>query len=352
MKKALVTGACGFIGSNVVRALLEDGVEVRALVRPGENTRNLDGLDVETVSGDLLEPESLGKALSGCDALFHLAALFSISESDRGRFYSVNLQGSRNVLWAASRAELEKVVYTSSIAAVGVKPGMEPADECTPFNQFHMANDYVLTKYLSQEEALTFARETGLPVVIVNPAFPYGAGDIAPTPTGKIILDVANGLQCMAYEGGLNVVDVKDVARGHLLAAKHGETGERYILGNENVTMQELFQMVADAAGLGIRVFKVPLPLALAYGYLWERWAKISGHQPMTTAREVSYSSQFLWYDITKARARLGYDPSPVIGSIERAVDWFRSAGYMPRKGLSVSFMTSIGRLAKRNGSA
>ena len=346
MKKALVTGSAGFIGSNVVRLLLEEGVDVRAMVLPGENLRNLEGLDVEKVEGNVLDGPTLDAAIDGCDTLFHLAALFSIFTRNRDLFYKVNLQGSRNMLWAAKRAEVEKVVYTSSIAALGVRAGRLPACEDTQFNQFDRANDYVLTKYLSQQEALTFARE-GMPIVIVNPCFPYGEGDVAPTPTGKIILDVANGLQFMAYKGGINIVDVKDVARGHLLAARHGKVGDTYILGNENATMKELFEMVVDVAGLDIGIVTMPLFLAKLYGYLWEKWAGYSGHQPMTTAREISYSSQYLFYDITKAITDLGYEPSPVRESLGRAVEWFRREGYIPRKGPAVRFMTSLGRLVK-----
>lgn len=347
LKKALVTGAAGFIGSNVVKLLMEDGVDVRAMVLPGEDTRNIDGLEVERVEGDVLDPPSLDAALKGCDTLFHLAAIYSIFSKDRGCFYRVNLQGSRNMLWAAKRADIERIVYTSSIAALGVKAGTLPADEETEFNQFDRANDYVLTKYLSQQEALTFARE-GLPVVIVNPCFPYGEGDVAPTPTGKIILDVANGLQFMAYEGGINIVDVKDVARGHLLAAKRGEVGETYILGNENVTIKDLFEMVARTVGLDVRIVQMPLPLAKLYGWLWEKWAGISGHQPMTTAKEIAYSNQFLFYDISKAREKLGYDPTPVEESMRRAIDWFTGEGYIPRSDRGVWLMTSLGRLITR----
>ncbi|MBU1670779.1 MAG: NAD-dependent epimerase/dehydratase family protein [Actinobacteria bacterium] len=347
MKKALVTGAAGFIGSNVVKLLLERGVEVRAMVLPGEDLRNLAGVQAEQVQGNILDPATIDPALKGCDTLFHLAAVYSIFTKDRGVFYRVNLQGARNVLWAARRADLEKVVYTSSIAGIGVEPGPVPATEETAFNQFEGCNDYVLTKYLSQEEARTFARE-GMPIVIVNPAFPYGEGDVAPTPTGKIILDVANGLQFMAYKGGINIVDVMDVARGHILAAEKGRVGEMYILGNENVTMTELFEMIVRAVGLDVRVVKVPMPLALLYGYLWERWAGLSGHQPMTTATEISYSHKFLFYDISKARTELGYDPAPVEVSMRRAITWFRREGFIPRTGPAVRLMTGLGRLMKR----
>lgn len=341
MKKALVTGAAGFIGSNVVRELMKEGVEARAMVLPGEDLRNLEGLDIEKVEGNVLEGDSLDSALKGCDTLFHLAAVYAIWTRDRSSFYKVNLQGSRNALWAAMRAEVDKIVCTSSIAALGVKPGMQLTDEETEFNQFDRANDYVLTKYISQEEALTFARE-GMPIVVVNPCFPYGEGDVAPTPTGKIILDVANRVQFMTYEGGINIVDVKDVARGHVLAAKYGEIGEKYILGNENVTMKELFEMVARVSGVKTRIIKMPLPLALLYGYLWEKLSYRTGAQPTTTHREILYSRQYLFYDTTKAREKLGLEPTPVEESLERAIEWFKREGYIPRKGRLVRFTSPI----------
>ena len=347
MKKALVTGAAGFIGSNVVLELLEEGVEVRAMVLPGEDLRNLEGLDVEKVEGNVLDPPSLDEALKGCDTLFHLAAIYSIWGRDQSRFYRVNLQGSRNMLWAARRADLEKTVYTSSIAALGVEPGMQLANEETVFNQFHMANDYVLTKHLSQEEALTFARE-GMPLVVVNPCFPFGEGDVAPTPTGKIIIDVANGLQSMCIDGGMNIVDVKDVARGHVLAAKHGEIGEKYILGNQNVTTKELFELVVKLSGVNTRVIKVPLILARAWGYLAKQWADISGNQPMTTHKEVAYSNQYLFYNVSKARDKLGLELTPVEESLARAIEWFTREGYIPTSGPVVWFMRSLGRLLTR----
>ena len=344
MDKALVTGSAGFIGSNVVRELLADGVNVRAMVLPGEDVRNLEGLDVEKVEGNVLDPSSLDSALNGCDTLFHLAAVYAIWARDRRIFYDVNLQGSRNMLWAARRADVEKIVYTSSIAALGVKNGQLSSDEQTPFNQYHKANDYVMTKHISQEEALTFARE-GMPIVIVNPCFPYGEGDVAPTPTGKIILDVANRVQFMTYEGGINIVDVKDVARGHVLAARKGRIGEKYILGNRNVTMKELFELVASAAGVNTRIIKMPIPLTLVYGYLWKKLADLTGTQPTTTHQEVAYSRQYLFYDVSKAQRELGLEPTPLEVSIRRSLDWFERNGYIPRKGPLVWFTSSFERL-------
>jgi dihydroflavonol-4-reductase len=330
MKKALVTGAAGFIGSNLVKVLLKEGIEVRAMVLPGEDTRNLVGLDVEKVEGNVLEPPSLERAIAGCDTLFHLAAIFSIWEKDRSIFYKVNLQGSRNMLWTARRAEVEKIVYTSSIAGLGVKPGFDLGDEETEFNQFDLANDYVLTKYLSQEEAITFARE-GLPLVVVNPCFPFGEGDKQPTPTGKMIVDVVNGTNKMYFKGGLNVVDVMDVARGHFLAAKKGKIGEKYILGNQNFTIREFFKKIAQIAGVSAPFIPSSIALAKCAGRLFEEIANVTGKPPLTTAKEVPYIAQNLFFNVTKAKEQLGLELTPIEDSIRRSIDWFRREGYITK---------------------
>jgi dihydroflavonol-4-reductase len=330
MKKALVTGAAGFIGSNVVRVLLNEGVEVRAMVLGGEDQRNLEGLDVERVEGNVLDPGSLSRALEGCDTLFHLAAIYSIWKRDRSIFYKVNLQGSRNMLWAARHSGTEKIVYTSSIAGLGVKPGKELADETTEFNLFNEANDYILTKYLSQEEALGFARE-GLPLVVVNPCFPFGEGDVAPTPTGSMIVHTVNGLNPFYFKGGLNVVDVRDVARGHYLAARHGQVGEKYILGNQNLTMKRFFRLVGKVAGVRSAYIPAPVSMARAGGYLMERWAERTGLPPLTTSREIPFLARYLFYDVSKAREKLGLELTPIEESIQRSIEWFRKAGYIKR---------------------
>ena len=330
MKKALVTGSAGLIGSNVVKVLLEEGIDVRAMVLPGEDTRNLVGLDIEKIEGNVLDLPSIDRALSGCDTLFHLAAVYSIWEQDRSIFYKVNVQGSRNILWAARRAEVEKIVYTSSVAALGIKPGLDPADEDTEFNQFHLANDYVLTKYLSQEEAISFARE-GLPLVVVNPCFPFGEGDKLPTPTGKMIVDVVNGTNKMYFKGGLNVVDVMDVARGHFLAAKKGENGEKYILGNQNFTIKAFFKKVAEIAGVTAPFVPTPIFLAKRVGQLLEKIANLTGRPPLTTAKEVPYMAQHLFYDVKKSKEKLGLELTPTEDSIRRSIDWFRREGYIKK---------------------
>lgn len=326
MKKVLVTGAAGFIGSHVVRQLLAENVAVRALIRPGENTENLKGLDIEMMEGDILDDARVNKAIAGVDTVFHLAAIYAIWMKDWKPIYEVNLQGSRNVLWAAFKSDhIDRVVYTSSISALGVEPGKVLNNETAPFNQYDLGSHYVLTKYLSQQEALGFAAN-GLDLVVVNPAFPFGPGDIGPTPTGKIIIDVVSGLNMTAFDGGLNIVDVRDVAKGHILAAKKGRAGQCYILGNVNVTITELMKMIYKAADRN-RSFipKVPLSIIKGGATAMKFWSdRFSRKPPMSTPVDVSYAANYLYFDNTKARKELGLEFRPVEASLKEAIAWFR----------------------------
>ncbi|RJP39794.1 MAG: NAD-dependent epimerase/dehydratase family protein [Desulfobacteraceae bacterium] len=326
MKNALVTGAAGFIGSHVVRQLLDDNIAVRALIRPGENTVNLKGLDIETMEGDILDNARVKKAIAGVDTIFHLAAIYAIWMENWKPIYEVNLQGSRNVLWAAFKSDhIDRVVYTSSISALGVEPGKVLNNETTPFNQYDLGSHYVLTKYLSQQEALGFAAN-GLNLVVVNPAFPFGPGDIGPTPTGKIIIDVVSGLNMTTFDGGLNIVDVRDVAKGHVLAAQKGKTGQCYILGNVNVTITELMKMIYKAAGRN-RSFipKVPLSIVKGGATAMKLWSdRFSRKPPMSTPVDVSYAANYLYFDNTKARKELGLEFRPVEASLKEAIAWFK----------------------------
>jgi dihydroflavonol-4-reductase len=329
MKKALVTGAAGFIGSHVASQLLDANVEVRALIRPGEDTANLDGLEVERIEGDVLDAEKVKQAVSGVDTVFHLAAIYAIWMPDWSRIYEVNIQGSRNVLWAAFQSDhVGRVVFTSSISALGITPGKSLSTEETPFNQYTLGSHYVLTKYLSQQEALGFARN-GLDLVVVNPAFPFGPNDIGPTPTGKVILDIVSGVNRTAFDGGMNIVDVRDVAKGHILAAERGRTGECYILGNQNVTVTELMKMVYQASGKkGAFIPKVPLTLLKGATSAMALWSDhVSKKPPMSTPVEVTYASNYLFFDNTKAKTELGLDFRPVEASIKESIEWFKSRG-------------------------
>lgn len=329
MKKTLVTGAAGFIGSHVVRELLAENIEVRCLIRPGEDTANLQGLDVEMVRGDVMDIAAVWGAVSGVDTVFHLAAVFSIWMKDWSRIYEVNMQGSRNILWTSLRAGVERVVYTSSIAAIGIAPGKMLSTEETPFNQYMLGNHYVLTKYLSQQEALSFAAN-GLDLVVVNPCFPFGPGDIAPTPTGQIIVDILKGLNRMYFTGGINIVDVRDVARGHVLAAKKGKGGNLYILGSRNIPMGEFMRLICTEAGFAGRTL-VKLPVsAMKAGTACLRWVSdhVTHTPPLSTPPEIEYASQYLYFDNAKAKQELGMDFRPVEVSIRDSIAWFREHGY------------------------
>ena len=331
IKKALVTGAAGFIGAHVVADLLKNtDASVRALIRPGEDESNLDGMDVEKVYGDILDKDSVNKAMKGIDTLFHLAAVYAIWMPDYRPLFEINIQGSRNILWAARDNNVKKVVYTSSIAALGVHKGKTSSDENTLFNQYGLCHPYVLSKYLSQQEALDFA-EKGLDLVVVNPAFPFGEKDRVPTPTGKMIIDIVSGLSRMKFTGGINIVDVKDVARGHVLAAQKGISGEKYILGNKNVTMADLNRLICRAAGIKQkRALKIPIRPLKAGAGLMTIWSDYISHKPpLATPQNIEYASNHLFVDNTKAQKELGLKLSPVEKSLVKSINWFRNNGFL-----------------------
>jgi dihydroflavonol-4-reductase len=250
---------------------------------------------------------------------------------DWSRIYEVNIQGTQNVLWAAMKSNIARVVYTSSIASIGIAPGKQLSDEETPFNQYTLGNHYVLTKYLSQQIARGFAAN-GLDVVIVNPCFPFGTNDIVPTPTGQLIVDVLKSKNMFAFPGGINIVDIRDVAKGHVLAAKKGRTGELYILGNMNVSMKEFMQLVYKAAGFTVRpILTVPVPMLKIFASVFKYWADNISHKiPLTTPPEVSYASQYLFFDNSKARNELGLTLTPIEESLRDSVRWFRENRYAP----------------------
>ncbi len=242
--KALVTGATGFVGAAVVRALLAAGVEVRILARRGSDFTNLSRFELEHAYGDLRDRDSLRRALSGCRQLYHVAAHYALWAKDPSIFYEVNVAGTRNLLEAAREVGIERIVYTSTIGAIGLPRGGGMGTEDTPVSLDQMAGHYKRSKYLAEQEALTFARQ-GLPVVIVNPSAPVGEGDVKPTPTGQVIVDFMKGRMWAYIETGMNLIDVDDVAAGHLRAMERGRPGERYILGNRNLTLREVFEMLA-----------------------------------------------------------------------------------------------------------
>jgi len=322
----LVTGATGFIGSAVVRRLLGRGRAVRCYVEPGASRQNLAGLDVEIIEADINDRQAIGRALEGAEALYHLAAIYKLWLPDNALMYEVNVEGTKTVLFAALRAGVGKVVYTSSIAAVGRPEQGELADETTPFNLWDESNHYVRSKWLSERDALRFARE-GLPVVVVNPAFPFGARDIAPTPTGRFVVDALAGRVPGYTDGGFNAVNVEDVAEAHILAEERGRVGERYILGDHNVSYKQFFDAVAEVAGLKPITRKLPTSVFLGVAWMMEKAAEVRGKAPMLTYKSARYASRNLWFDTRKAHEELGMPTTPLAESIEQSVRWFRDHG-------------------------
>jgi dihydroflavonol-4-reductase len=328
-----VTGSTGFIGSAVVRKLLLDGRDVRAIVEPNAKTAPLDEVERETgkhvdrVTADVTDVDAMARALEGCEALHHLAAIYKTWMPDPTRLYEVNVDGTTATLLAAQKSRVGRVVYTSSIAAVGLGKDKELANEQTAFDLFPIANEYILTKWLSERIAKKFA-QSGLSLVIVNPAFPFGPRDSAPTPTGRIVISLLKGEVPGVGEGGFNCVAVDDVAFGHVAAEEKGRVGERYVLGDHNVTFKEFFDLVCDVGG--VKSPKLPLPksLAAAIALGFELWADhVSHEEPRATYKSIRYAQRHAWFDASKARRELGLPTTPLRTTIERAVAWFRKEG-------------------------
>jgi dihydroflavonol-4-reductase len=328
--RAFVTGGTGFVGGAVVRALVAGGHEVRALVRPGADTRQLDGLPVERVSGTLASAEVLSRAMAGCDRVFHVAALYSYWGHPWKLFYQTNVEGTRTVLEAAGRAGVGRIVYTSSIATLGLPADGSPGTEDTPSPLASMIGSYKRSKFLAEEEAREFAR-MGLPVVIVNPAAPVGVGDLKPTPTGRVIVDYLNGRMPAYVETGLTVVDVDDVALGHLLAAEQGRVGERYILGGENLTLKQMLDLLAELSGLSRVRVRIPHSVALAWAYLDVALARVRArHVPVATPDTARLSRLHEYFSSAKAVRELGFPQTPARAALAKSVEWYRSHGYAP----------------------
>jgi len=326
--KVLVTGGAGFIGHHVVRQLLHRGDSVRVMLAPGEGASALAGLDAECVTADLRDLPAVLAAVDGCDAVIHAAAIYRLWMWDFRPMYQVNVQGTRNVLEASRMAGVGKVVHTSSIAAVGVEPGTTAATEETAFNQHGKASHYILSKYMAERAAMEYAAD-GLPVTIVNPAFPFGVGDHRPTPTGRIVLRILIGTYFGYGPGGLNVVDVEDVARGHLLALDGGDVGRRYLLSGTNVTTAELFAAVSRVSGVRRNGVKLPRWLMMAMGFLGDqlgRW-----REPLIDSVTVRYSTQHLFFDCSRAKAELGYTVTPLDDALDKSIRWFQDHGYLER---------------------
>jgi dihydroflavonol-4-reductase len=326
----VVTGGTGFIGSAVVRHLAAGGHRVRVLARGGSDRRLLADLPVEIVEGDLTDAVSLRRSSHGCGWLFHVAAFYSLWARDRRLFYDINVEGTRRILQAAAEAGASRVVYTSTVGALGIPKNGSAGTEETPVSLADMVGDYKRSKFLAEEVARDFARQ-GLPVVIVNPSAPVGPRDIKPTPTGQMIVDFLRGRMWAYLETGLNLVDVEDVAAGHLLAAERGKVGERYILGGRNLTLREIFEILARVTGIRPPRLKVTpgliLPLARVSEWVADH---LTGRPPLIAVDAVRMARKTMFFDCAKAIRELGMPQSPVEGALDRAVCWFREHGYAP----------------------
>jgi dihydroflavonol-4-reductase len=326
--KVFVTGATGFIGASLVRVLLNEGYTVKALVRPDSDRRNLAGLDIELCEGDLRDRASLAKGLEGCTTLYHAAADYRLWTRKPADMYEINVGGTRNILEAALKRGLARVVYTSSVGTLGNPGNGDPGNETTPVTLADMVGHYKKSKFLAEREAESFIAR-GVPLVIVNPSTPVGALDIKPTPTGKIIVDFLNRRMPAYLDTGLNIIDVEDCARGHLLAARHGRVGEKYLLGNENLTLRRLFAMLEEITGLPAPKVRLPYTPILLAAYVNEALSFLTGKDPLIPLAGVQMARKFMFFDPAKAVQELGLPQRPVMDALRKAVDWFRAHGYV-----------------------
>ena len=325
----LVTGGTGFVGAHLVRALLRRGHRPRCLVRATSPGRNLDGLDVETVAGDLGDATSLARAVGGVRAVYHCAADYRLYARDPREIYATNVEGTRNLLRAAADAGVERFLYTSSVATLGRSRPDAPADEQTPSTIDDMIGHYKRSKYQA-ERVVDEWRARGLPVVVVNPSTPVGELDVKPTPTGEIIVRFLRRRMPAYVDTGLNLVDVRDVAEGHLLAAEKGRVGERYILGNRNMRLREILEALAAITGLPAPRVRVPHFVPFAAAAVDTAVSRLRGHAPTVSLEAVAMSRHYMFFDAGKAVRELGFAPGPIEDALTRAVAWFRANGYAP----------------------
>ena len=324
----LVTGATGFVGAAVARALLRAGHPVRVLARPQSDRRNLDGLKVEIAEGSLTEPDSLAAAVAGCRYLFHVAADYRLWVPEPEAMFRVNVEGTRQLMLAALAAGVERVVYTSSVAVLGIlKDGV--ADEEALSRAEDMIGPYKLSKFRAEEAVRELVAERNLPAVIVNPSTPIGPGDVKPTPTGRIVVEAARGRMPGYVDTGLNVAHVEDVAIGHLLAARSGQVGRRYILGGENLPLAQILGEAAMALGRRPPRFKMPQAAVLPIAAGAEAVARLTGREPFATVDGVRMAKKKMFFSSGRAIAELGYAPRPAREAIIDAVAWFRANGYL-----------------------
>ncbi len=329
--KAFITGATGFVGSHVARAYAAEGASLRLLTRQSSNLSGLEGLAAETVIGDLRRAESLRSALSGCDALVHVAADYRLWVTDPAEMYAANVVGTRELLRIAREVGVPRVVYTSSVATMGFKLDGTIVDEATPVSLAEMIGHYKRSKYLAEEEAIKAAR-AGQHVMILNPTTPVGSNDLKPTPTGRIIVDFLNRNFPAYVDTGLNLVDVAEVARMHVVALERGRPGERYILGGENLTLKQILDRLSTLTGLPSPSMKVPHAVAMAFAFIDENLTgRLRGKEPRATVEAVRMGRKMMFATSARAERELGLKDVPVYHALRVAVEWFWAHGYAPR---------------------
>src|SRR5437870_4845589 len=325
----LVTGGTGFVGSHLVRALLERGEQVRCLVRSSSRRDNLEDLSVEFFTGDLRDLDSLKRAARGCHIVYHCAADYRLWCKNPADMYAANVKGTNNIMQAAFDEGIQRVVYTSTVGCLGLNDNGTPANEDRPVTIEDMIGHYKRSKFLAEELARDWSRR-GLPVVIVNPSTPVGELDIKPTPTGKIIVDFLRGKMFGYVETGMNLIDVRDCAEGHVLAAEKGRVGERYILGGPNVTLKEMFDMLASVSDVASPKMKVPHWVAETYAKLENLWSiNIARREPDVPLESVKLARHKMWFDASKAVSELGLPQTPIGDALQRAVKWFQEHDYV-----------------------
>ena len=333
--KVLVTGATGFVGGNLARLLISRGHEVRALVRKGSNTLTIDGVGSEPVTGDLLDRDSLDRAVKGCDWLFHCAAMYTFWSPDPRLVYKTNIDGTANVLEAARRADVSRVVYTSTVSTIGLSNGAL-ATEDTPLDPGHLQGHYKKSKYQAELLALKMASE-GLPLVVVNPTTPVGPWDVRPTPTGRMILDFLRGRVPVYLDTGMNLVDVEDVATGHILAMERGQPGQRYLLGNRNLTLKEVFAILEDLTGRPAPRWRAPHWLVIGAGYVDQLLEGVlMRREPRIPLEGVKVSRTPMYVTCQKAVTDLGLPQGSVEAALEKSVKWFVDYGYVSSNAVRV----------------
>lgn len=326
--RSLVTGATGFLGSAVMRCLLTAGHEVRVLVRENSNLKNISNFPVEVFEGDLRNRMSLERALADCQNLFHVAADYRLWVPDPDTMHAINVEGTRSLITAASNAGLERIVYTSSVATLGLTADGTPANEETPCSLESVIGSYKRSKFLAEQVVKRLTQELSLPLVIVNPSAPIGPGDIRPTPTGRLVVDALTERMPAYVNTGLNIAHVDDIAFGHLLALQHGKAGERYILGGDNMTLFQILQAIDEINGLPQKRIKIPTDLMFPIAWCMEKIATLTHTEPRVTQDSIRMAKKQMYFSSDKAMQQLGYQYRPAYDALKDAVSWFKENNY------------------------